>query len=96
MYTHTWTATDVDYDNKDGRVTHVHYLLESSDKKNTQRSYGTVRLVGDISIPILNVTKELACSWAKRTLGRDGVLLKQEANESILRAENEVGKTPWK
>ena len=90
MYTHIWTATNVDYDNSTGRVSHVHYLLETTDRHGHKtKSYGTVKLSGDSSIPLNNVTKALASSWAQREIGKEGVSLKQKMNEEVLCHEDE-------
>lgn len=97
MFTHVWTATNVDYDNASGRVSHVHYMLETTDvHSHKTKSYGTVRLIGSSSIPIDNVTKELAISWAKRELGKESTSLKEKMNEDVLKHCDQVSnKAPW-
>lgn len=94
---HVWTVTNLDYDAASGRVSHVHYLLETTDQHgHVAMSYGTVRLVGDLSTPLETVTKGLALSWAKRALGTETVALKEKANEDQLRRDDEVSSgTPW-
>lgn len=97
MYTHKWTATNVDYDRASGRVSHVHYMLESSNPISIiQRSYGTVKLTGESSIPLKGVTKELACSWAKREMGAGVVSQKERCNEILLDTKDTIGDiAPW-
>ena len=97
MYSHKWTATNVDYDKASGRVSHVHYMLESTNPISmVQRAYGTVKLTGDSSIPLKSVTKELACSWAKREMGSDVVRQKEWSNEILLDTQATTGDVaPW-
>ena len=94
---HVWTVTNLDYDVASGRVSHVHYLLETSDSHgHVVKTYGTVRLVGDLSTPLESVTKGLALSWAKRALGPETVALKEKNNEEQLHRDDEVSSgAPW-
>ena len=94
---HVWTVTNLDYDTASGRVSHVHYLLETTDSHgHVARTYGTVRLVGDVSTPLETVTKGLALSWAKRAMGTETVALKEKQNEQSLHKDNELGSgVPW-
>lgn len=94
---HDWTVTNLDYDTASGRVSHVHYLLETSDSHgHVARVYGTVKLVGDVSTPLETVTKGLALSWAKRAMGTTVVALKEKHNEEQLHRGDGVGSgAPW-
>lgn len=94
---HDWTVTNLDYDTATGRVSHVHYLLETTDAHgHVARSYGTVKLTGDVSTPLETVTKGLALSWAKRSMGQEAVALKEAQNEKQLHHDDSVGSgAPW-
>ncbi|QIN96913.1 hypothetical protein [Synechococcus phage S-H34] len=94
---HVWTVTNLDYDTASGRVSHVHYLLETTDSHgHVARTYGTVKLTGDVSTPLETVTKGLALSWAKRAMGTECVALKEAQNEKQLHRDDSVGSgAPW-
>ena len=94
---HDWTVTNLDYDTASGRVSHVHYLLETTDSHgHVARAYGTVKLVGDVSTPLETVTKGLALSWAKRTMGQETVGRKETQNEKSLLHDDDFGSgAPW-
>ena len=94
---HDWTVTNLDYDTATGRVSHVHYLLETTDSNgHVARAYGTAKLIGEVSTPLETVTKGLALSWAKRTLGEEAISLKEEQNEKRLQHDDNIGSgVPW-
>ena len=71
--THTWNIERVQYHLANGRISHLHWRLVSSDGTNTVESHGSVKLnygVNDpVEVPFANVTVAIAREWLTERLG---------------------------
>ena len=71
--THTWNIERVQYHLANGRISHLHWRLVSSDGTNTVESHGSVKLkygINDpVQVPFANVTVAIAREWLTERLG---------------------------
>ena len=71
--THTWNIERVQYHLMNGRISHLHWRLVSTDGTNTVESHGSVKLnygVNDpVEVPFANVTVAIAREWLTEKLG---------------------------
>ena len=71
--THTWNIERVQYHLANGRISHLHWRLVSTDGTNTVESHGSVKLkyaINDpVQVPFANVTVAIAREWLTEKLG---------------------------
>ena len=61
--THTWSVEKVRYEQSTGRITHLHWRLNSTDGTNNVNRYGSVYLPDDQTIPFASVTQTILKNW---------------------------------
>ena len=70
--THTWNIERVQYHLVTGRISHLHWMLSSTDGSNTIKTHGSVKLLyamtDPIEIPFAGVTVEIARNWLEDRL----------------------------
>ena len=71
--THTWNIERVQYHLVNGRISHLHWRLVSTDGTNTVESHGSVKLNyqpnDPVQVPFANVTVAIAREWLTEKLG---------------------------
>ena len=96
MYTHTWSVNTMSRDPETGRVTVVHWDLNSTDGTNNHRRYGSISLPLDssLTIPYENLTEEIVLGWVKDNLG-EAEMEALQVSSLEAKADAPVLGTPW-
>ena len=85
--THTWNIERVQYHLMNGRISHLHWRLVSSDGTNTVESHGSVKLnyqpSDPVQVPFANVTVAIAREWLTEKLGDAQAQLTQRNVERL-------------
>ena len=73
--THTWNIDRVQYHLMNGRISHLHWTLTSTDGSNTVTTHGSLRLnyrmTDPVEVPFASVTNQIARTWLEERMTTD-------------------------
>ena len=86
----TWTIVNMERDASTGFVSTVHWTCSDVDGDYSGRTYGSIGLSGELTIPYENLTEEVVIGWVKASMGEETV----EAHEAAVAAQIADAKEP--
>lgn len=94
----TWKISDLERTTKSGKVTTVHYVVDSNNGTYSAGAYGSLGFDGDVSTPYGELTEEQVISWVKEALGDEKIAeveaaLQNRIDEQI--APTQATGVPW-
>jgi hypothetical protein len=96
--TTTWNIVNLERETATGKVTTVHYTIDSTDGTYNAGAYGSVGVDGDITVPFKNLTEAIVIVWAKDALGQEKVAEVEDALKAQLDAQahpTTAAGVPW-
>jgi hypothetical protein len=96
--TNTWAIANLDRNVADGKITTIHWTLNSSDSTYQASCYGSIGVDGDVTIAYKDLTADTVIGWVKDHFGTEKVAEIEQAMADQLehqRAPKVATGVPW-
>jgi hypothetical protein len=96
--TTTWNIANLERETATGKVTTVHYTVDSTDGTYNAGAYGSIGVDGQLVIPYKDLRKDAVVGWVKDALGGDKVAEIEVALQNQLdeqAAPTKAAGLPW-
>ena len=96
--TNTWNIANLDRNVADGKITTIHWTLDSTDGTYSAGCYGSIGVDGDVTIPYKDLTADTVIGWVKDHFGAEKVTEIEAALQAQLdeqRQPTKAGGLPW-
>ena len=96
--TNTWAIASLERNVADGKITTIHWTLDSTDGTYSAGCYGSIGVDGDLTIPYMSLTADVVISWVKDHFGTEKVTEIEQAMADQLeqqRAPKTAAGVPW-
>ena len=94
----TWKIVNTERDASTGFVNNVHWTCSDVDGDYSGRTYGSIGLSGELTIPYADLTEEVVIGWLHEAMGEETVAAHEAAVAAQIADAKEpkvaVG-TPW-
>ena len=96
--TFTWNIANLEREIATGKVTTVHYTINSTDGTYNAGAYGSIGVDGKLVTPYKDLTKDTVVGWVKDQLGDEKVAEVENALKAQLDAQahpTTAAGVPW-
>ena len=96
--TNTWNIANLDRNVADGKITTIHWTLNSTDGTYSAGCYGSIGVDGDLTIQYKDLTADTVIGWVKDHFGAEKVTEIEAALQAQLdeqRQPTKAGGLPW-
>jgi hypothetical protein len=96
--TTTWNIANLERETATGKVTTVHYTIDSTDGTYNAGAYGSIGVDGQLVTPYKDLHKDTVVGWVKDALGEDKVAEVEDALKAQLEAQahpTTAAGVPW-
>ena len=96
--TNTWNIANLDRNVADGKITTIHWTLNSTDGTYSAGCYGSIGVDGDLTVQYKDLTADTVIGWVKDHFGAEKVAEIEAALQAQLdeqRQPTKAGGLPW-
>ena len=96
--TNTWAIANLERNVADGKITTIHWTLDSADGTYNAGCYGSIGVDGDLTIQYKDLTADTVIGWVKDHFGTEKVTEIEQSMADQLeqqRAPKTAAGLPW-
>ena len=96
--TNTWNIANLDRNVADGKITTIHWTLDSTDDTYSAGCYGSIGVDGDLTVEYKDLTADTVIGWVKDHFGAEKVTEIEQTMADQLelqRAPKTAAGVPW-
>jgi hypothetical protein len=96
--TATWNVANLEHEVATGKVTIVHYTIDSTDGTYNAGAYGSIGVDGEVTVDYPDLTPQICIGWVHDALGAEKVAdIEQALADNIELQKNPVSESgvPW-